>query len=256
MNISIIDGDSICYICSKENIKDSIESVDSLLDTILSLTSAEGYYLFISEGKYFRHRINTDYKGNRKKSSLLYTRTLKQYLKEEYKAKAYSGVEADDLVAFFAHNYKKEALKTVCSIDKDVLYQLEGNYFNYMTHQSGITSEEDANYFLWKQVLMGDSSDGVEGIPGIGKIKAEKILEETNKENYANTVLNKYIQVYGKSGIYHFQKNYRQVCLLKTREDFINEIGSYPEIEEPIFLENNSDKDEECNNRREMHSDF
>lgn len=252
--IAVIDGDSICYICSKDNIEDSISSVKSLINTILDMTQADGYHMFISKGKYFRHEVNPDYKSGRKASKLNYLRTLRTFLEEEYGAVSVPKVEADDLVSFVCYN-KNSSITTpvsdidayeyiICSIDKDVKKQIEGKHFDYKKQEFGETSYDDAYKFLWKQTLMGDSTDSIVGIPGIGDKKADAILKDVPRHEIKFKVYSEYVKYYSAKpaeALFNFQKNFRQVYLLRNMEDFINEVGNLPNIGYPTMIQNSNE---------------
>lgn len=213
-NTALIDGDSICYMCSKDTIEESIELTDKLLEHMFETTGSVNYVLFLSKSPYFRHDINPEYKGNRKSSPLLWLKTLRSYLIEKYQAISIPNIEADDAVAHF-----KTLLlnSTICAIDKDVLKQVEGKHYNYRTREWVETSKEDAHKWLYLQALMGDSGDNIKGVPGIGPAKAEKILEGCPPENYKYRVLKEYVNFYGDSiGIKKFYVNFYQVNLLKS----------------------------------------
>lgn len=86
------------------------------------------------------------------------------------------GMEADDLVAIWAH----EALENkdeyvICGIDKDLL-QIPGHHYNYGKDTWQLINEEQALYNLYIQCLTGDATDNIPGLKGIGPKKAEKIL--------------------------------------------------------------------------------
>lgn len=237
MRTAIIDGDSISYLCSKDTLDESQANVDSILATILEETGSTHYYLFLSKGPYFRHSINTKYK-DRPKPEMKFLVELKDYLIEKYQGVFYDNVEADDMVAFVASTVIKGDY-VISSIDKDVIGQVPGKYFNYKTHQLGETTYHEATKFCYLQALMGDSVDKITGIPGVGKVKALKVLNNVHRHEYKFAVLGKYVEHYGgSSGIYNFQKNFRQVYLLRSEEDFINEVGYIPEVGEPIKATN------------------
>lgn len=234
-NTAVIDGDSICYIASKDNLEISLGNVDSIMETIKVKTDSDKYYLFLSTGPYFRHLINTNYKANRAPTKLLFVKEIKEYLVNKYGAIERRRVEADDLSAFAMYNGNNSFIN--CAIDKDVINQVVGKYFNYRTHESGITNPKQALEFLYTQVLIGDAVDNIKGIPFIGKKKASRILEDCNNaEELQNATLKAYQNFYGGIGntIFHFQNNFRQVYLLRRESDFINETGSSIDIGEPI----------------------
>jgi len=232
----IIDGDSLTFYASKETIEDSIESLEQRLVEIFQQTSATDYIIFLSDGLYFRHKLYPQYKALRniyKNKTKNYSKVLKHYLIVEHNAKIIRQIEADDAVAYTKTLFPDSI---VCSPDKDVLHQISGTHFDYRirknideetkieTIQKGVwvnTSKVDANHFLWLQTLMGDSTDGIKGIPGVGIKNAEKILAKCKVENYYSCVLNEYIKHYDVTlGIYWFYINFNLIKLLKTEDDF------------------------------------
>ena len=89
---------------------------------------------------------------------------------------------------------------------------------------------------------MGDNSDGVFALNGIGTKRAEKILENWNDGNLESFLLDYYIDYYKdvSKAIFEFQKNYRLLHLLSTDDDFEREIGQLPELPEIRELIRNS----------------
>lgn len=96
------------------------------------------------------------------------------------------GVEADDFIAVVARQYAKTGLVLISSPDKDFM-QLIGD--NIMLEQSidskrydrataeekyGVRLEQIIDYFA----LLGDSSDGIPGVPKVGPKTAQKLLKE------------------------------------------------------------------------------
>jgi len=238
-NLAVIDGDSIVYICSKENLEDSIKNVDSLIKDILKQCNAQFYYLFISEGKYFRHNVSSAYKANRPPQTLKYIRTLKNYLKEEYNEMSVSLLEADDLNAFVINNKKKEYNCINCSPDKDVKLQIAGPWYDYKKLISGNTTPEEAVKFLYKQLLSGDTADNIKGITGIGDKKSDVILDKcTTFVEMEAEVLALYKKEFGFiNGLKKFGENIRLLYLLRTQEDFMVELNTEILLPEPIAVE-------------------
>lgn len=267
----LIDADSLCFQSSKETLKESIFTLNEKIQNIYEKTQCTHAAFFISKGKYFRHNIDPLYKSIRSKytSPLKYLKTLKSYLEEEYQANWMEGVEADDLMAYFYNNKifisngygisvnniysdKRDSYefeKIICSPDKDLLNSIKGKHFNYTYKLEDKSNSEniikgwwvetksklEADYFIWKQMLMGDSADGIPCLSKVGEKTAEKLLSDY--ENYDLGVFNKYLDFYGTSkGIYEFQKNYRLLHLLSTDLDFEREIGKLPQLPKIIEL--------------------
>lgn len=243
MKIAVIDGDSICYLCSKDTIEESITNVNSIIDSMLEETESTHYWMFLSDGPYFRHEINSDYKGNKPSNNLKFLKSLKAYLRERFNAVSYDGLEADDLIAYILGKKIRIGEEDVdlisCAIDKDVIRQVPGTHYNYRTRETIETSEKDAYMFIYAQTLAGDSTDNIKGIPGIGEGKAGKLLLNEYPADYSKVVLLAYINHFKNipTSIFEFQKNFRQVYLLRTDDDFLREVNYIPEISSPELIQ-------------------
>ena len=243
--LAIIDGDSLCYLCSKDTIEESLERIDSLFKKILDKTGSTSYYLFLSKGPYFRHTVNKDYKEKRSGSPLKYLKTLNKYLREQYLAEHWREVEADDAVSYVQQLFLSGALpefdKTfVCSIDKDVKKQVPGHMYDYKKDEFSYTTPEEAEMFLHIQTIMGDSTDCIKGIPGTGEVKATKLISEARAELHPLVGLKAYLEHFklpGK-GVHEYQKNFKQVYILRTAEDFLDAVGYVPELNNPVTIIN------------------
>lgn len=232
--VILIDGDSICYMCSKDSLDESIAKVDALMKATIKATRATEYIVFLSQSPYYRHKINPEYKGHRKPSPLRYLKTLRGYLIEEYKATAPKGIEADDAVAYYK-SFMPNAV--ICAIDKDVLKQVVGEHYNYYRREWVKTTKEQAHEWLYMQALMGDTGDNIKGIKGVGPKKAEKILAPHAPEKYKFVVLSEYCKVYGDVlGVKEFYENFFQVYLLRTKEEIECFVPEIP-IVEPVKIE-------------------
>jgi len=150
--LALVDADSLCYICSTDTLEKSISSMDSFIKKILREVEADEAVFFLSEGKYFRHNIYPEYKGNRSTSALLFLKQLKEHLKIKYKAFTFDGVEADDLVCYFKNKHENSI---ICCMDKDIYKQMPGTHYNYRTGEYITTTEWNGNKFTWLQTLMG-----------------------------------------------------------------------------------------------------
>jgi DNA polymerase-1 len=128
---------------------------------------------------YFRHDLLPTYKGNRKDAPPLVLRDLKEWSKGEWDSRTKPGLEADDVLGILAtHGRLIPGEKIIVSADKD-LQQIPGLHMNARAPHEGVfrVQHEYAERFLWQQVLEGDSTDNYSGCPGIGAVKAAKLLE-------------------------------------------------------------------------------
>jgi len=202
--IAIIDADIVAYRCAascdvREGgvIIDSSDEeiallrVEQLMQEILHATEADSYRCFLSPSKNFRYEAYPDYKANRKDIvPPKFLQEAREFLVTEWKAKVTHYIEADDALGIDQCDNT-----VVCSIDKDLL-MIPGNHFNWLKQIYGdmtVQSQQDADMFFWKQMLIGDRSDNIIGVRGIGPVKADKfITAEADNQTWFNIVYDAY----------------------------------------------------------------
>ena len=223
---ALIDGDSLIYYeMGKPTLEEALESLDGRLHQIFEETKATHYMGFLTTGKCFRYAAakTKPYKGNRKYGDKPYIfPAIKEYLRQHWGFRSIPQLEADDLVSIY--HTDPFGSTVICSPDKDVLYQNRGIHYNYGKAESVVVDEVEATRFLWKQVLMGDSTDGIQGIPKVGPKTADKWLEDVNTDEMPTFVLQKYIEKFGYAeGITNFAETFKLVYILKNKEDVLRE---------------------------------
>ena len=230
--IALIDGDSLIYFeMGKPTLEEALNSLDGRLHQMFEMTHATKYAGFLTQGKCFRYAAakTKPYKGNRKYGDKpIIFPAIKEYLKQEWGFTSIPELEADDLVSIY-----HDPLKTIiCSPDKDVLYQNKVCNYNYGKAEMIAVDENESLRFLWKQTLMGDSTDGIPGLPKVGEKTADIWLKPLIPSEMPEFVLNKYIEKFGISeGIHKFAETFKLVYILKTKEDVLRETGlELPEL--------------------------
>lgn len=175
----------------------------NLVDT-LRREHATDYIVFAldSKGKTFRHEIYPQYKANRPTPPEDLTKQLPiaiDWIQEMGFANlSKEGYEADDVIATVAKFAKKHGLKVkIVSHDKD-LYQMidDGKVVIYDSIKKKEIDEQGCidkfgvrpKDFIDFQAILGDSSDNVPGVKGIGQKGASKLINEfhTLENIYAN----------------------------------------------------------------------
>lgn len=150
---------------------------------------------FDQKGRTFRHELYSDYKGTRQKTP---TELDQQwpYLMEILKSMKIKTVdspeyEADDLAGTVASLAKDEGQKVyLLTGDRDYLQLVDENVFALLT-KKGITNLEvydvdrikkeyelTPDQLIDLKGLMGDSSDNIPGVPGIGEKTGIKLLKD------------------------------------------------------------------------------
>ncbi len=142
--------------------------------------------------KTFRNELYADYKGNRKETPaelISQFPLIKNLLKEmNITVIEQEGIEADDIIGTASKNL--EGKKIILSGDRDLLQLISSDTEVWLT-QKGVSlvnklgeKELKAQFNLQPyqiielKALMGDSSDNIPGVSGIGEKTALKLLEE------------------------------------------------------------------------------
>ena len=222
--IALIDADSLIYYeMGKPTLEEALNSLDGRLHQIFEMTQATHYAGFLTSGRCFRYAAakTKPYKGNRKYGDKpIIFPAIKEYLRQEWKFTSISELEADDLVSIYHGDNT-----VICSPDKDVLYQNSGIHYNYGKAEMVVQDTKGALTFLWKQMLMGDSTDGIQGIPKVGPKTADTWLKDVEVEEMPSFVLNKYIEKFGYAkGITNFAETFKLIYILKDKTDVRREI--------------------------------
>ena len=145
----------------------------------------------------FRHQMYADYKGTRKPmpSEL---REQVPMLKEVLRAMDIelvekAGYEADDILGTFAERCEKEGMEvTVVSGDRDILQLASDRIMirmpktvrgkttieNYHAKEVMERYQVEPKQIIELKALMGDTSDNIPGIPGVGEKTATKLIVE------------------------------------------------------------------------------
>lgn len=154
---------------------------DQLVSNVVFATDCDSCYLVFSGDGNFRLSLPTSYKENRKDyRKPLGHEELREYAIKTYPSRTVTGIEADDYVVWLKKTHPEDYI--VCAMDKDVLYQSVGTHYNYGSDEEITTTEQEAITFAYFQTLAGDTADGYKGCPGIGKVKATKLLDGLKTE--------------------------------------------------------------------------
>lgn len=222
--IALIDGDSLLYKvgfaledtidwdCDDNhthysNFNKQTKSLKELIDAIVKATGCDDYELWITGSGNFRENNPLGYKENRHKlRKPTDFNDLKKWLINNTKCNVANGMEADDMVVYLKDKYFDKYI--LCAIDKDVLYQTEGNHYNYDKNTTIEVSKDEAIWFAYYQTLVGDVTDGYKGCPSIGDARARKLIDGIYDEKELwKIVVDTYISkgLTGQEAIYTMQ---------------------------------------------------
>ena len=151
--------------------KEALVSFNDRIAYLKDLAKADKVILCFSDKGNFRKEVYPLYKMNRK--ALRKPVGFKEFraaLIEDQKGFVKPDLEADDCVGILA---TKLSDTIIFSDDKDLM-QIPGKHL--IDGEIVEVTEEEGDTFHLKQTLMGDPTDGYPGCPGIGKVKADKLL--------------------------------------------------------------------------------
>ena len=146
---------------------------------------------------------------------------LRKFLIEEYDAIILPNLEADDVMGILATKPSKGEQKIICSIDKD-LRQIPGHLYNGETLTKNAPKHCDWWHMI--QTMTGDAVDGFAGIPGVGKVTAEKILNDKNMS--LKKMWELVVKTFEKHGLFeHDALQQARVAKILRHKDYNMETG-------------------------------
>lgn len=195
----LLDADIICYQIASMNQQtfwwdeDTVSEVidhetaigdlETFIEDLLATTGTQKVLFCFSSSPNFRHEVLPTYKHNRsrqEKPQLFYD--LQDYLQETYpdRVRKKPNLEADDVIGILAT--MSPGRFVIASLDKD-LKQIPGLHYNWRKDEFTDITTAEADRYFYLQVLTGDPTDGYKGCPGIGIVKAERILDEAGDDD-------------------------------------------------------------------------
>jgi hypothetical protein len=179
--------DQRCFEATKgdrllEPVENALHNVRTMVDKALENLGAtvEDMTMYISGKTNFRDGVATikPYKGNRDETHKpVHGPAIRQYLRDNYVCNESRDEEADDVVGYshygmWVHDPQSTVIVTV---DKD-LDMIPGLHYNFVKDESYYVDEHSGDKWFYLQLLMGDSTDNIPGIPRVGPARASKML--------------------------------------------------------------------------------
>lgn len=203
MKTLLVDGDVLLYEVVHQTLRvhevgdgkyqtigDAAEALSRFCgrvnDLKLSADCEDVVLCFSHHSPTFRHtQVDPDYKKKRSQESVDRKRPI-HFFPTEDRIKAWAedapgvsfvteaGLEADDLIGLFATNGTP---CVICTIDKD-LQTIPGTHMHLRTQEKSVINELQADAMFYTQALSGDTVDDIPGCKGIGKVRAERLVEK------------------------------------------------------------------------------
>lgn len=215
--IGLIDGDIYIYLAASANeyecqwntwlwtlhadLDATIAQFEDTLEGLKKEAKLDHLVIALSHEANFRKAVLPTYKHNRvdKRKPVCY-QAMRDYVRETLTTVELPALEADDVLGIlatgnpFADTIALGDDRIIVSVDKDMA-TIPGTFYNSKTGVTHIITEEEADRAHLLQTLTGDQTDGYSGCPGLGPVKALKLLE---KEGYTWETV---VGAYDKAGL-------------------------------------------------------
>ena len=266
--IILLDGNSLSYrafyampaLQNKSGLyTNSVYGFALMLERMLEDIKPKYALVAFDKGKQtFRHKTYQDYKGTRDKtpSELVEQFGYVRELLDSYgiKYEEHFDYEADDIIGSYAKLAEKAGLEVIIiSGDKDLTQLASDNITIYYTRR-GVTEVDhytpefiNEKYGLSPEQiidmkgLMGDKSDNIPGIAGIGEKTAIKLLAEYKT---VENVLDNIDNISGKKLKERLAEGKEDALLSKELATIFTEVPVENKLEDLTFSENRSKKKE------------
>lgn len=194
----------------------AIDAFRGMLQSLIINTNATHAILFLTPAEVFRHRVakTLPYKGQRKSAKPTYHAMLTQIMIDHYGAIMCDDIEADDGLGIMQTQYKERGISSViCSTDKD-LKMIRGDHYNLTSTIQEIVTPAAGNRQLAIQLLMGDATDNIQGIQGVGIKTAEKMLKTVEPADRVPFIKAQYKKKFKENANARFSENLKLLKIL------------------------------------------
>ena len=271
MTVAIIDGDVLCYDACKprfdkktlvtrvnlvrldengevlpreftpaENRKYMEDSWANFMKGLLEIEETlfcDTFLMAVKGETNYRERIFPEYKMKRARSKPGELRRFVPAIRKlsvlEQLAIEADDREADDYVRIWAEECRAAGIDyVICSIDKD-LKCIPGKHYNIKTKEITTVTEDQAMRFYYAQLISGDNTDGIPGVPGMGPVKSKAVIDACKDENeMREKVVAHYFDAYGEEGWESYLlANGKLVHIQRHLNDYFD-ISGWPIVQE------------------------
>jgi DNA polymerase-1 len=189
----LIDGDTVVYrfacggqksfdwgngvVSSHTDLSTAVKRVDSYVELLQERLKGDQIIMALTDPEHnYRKDILPTYKGLRPAEKPIMWADLRAHVQSSYRSYIKPSLEGDDILGILAtHPKLVPGKKVIVAIDKD-MRTVPALHHNPDTGKSFEVDEPTADYWHLFQTLTGDVVDCYAGCPGIGPVKAERII--------------------------------------------------------------------------------
>jgi 5'-3' exonuclease len=223
----------------RKYMEDSWEKFQKDLSELLEMFYTEDYIMAVKGDDNFRDILYPEYKANRRRQAEKRPDNRRKFVNavtelaimEDIAIPAH-GREADDLVRIWAEESIAEGEDfVVVTIDKD-LKCIPGKFYDPSKKISFTITPEEAMRHYYEQLIQGDPTDNIPGVPGVGPVGAEEAVRYCfTDEAYQDVVVGHYIAAYEDEWFEMLELNGKLIHIQKTMDDIFN-LAEWPIAQE------------------------
>jgi len=235
--IALVDVDAYLNSCAWEatSVSQAQEKFDETVTNLVAETFAESWAGAIGGEYNFRETVFSEYKKSNTREKARSKRQdwfpeFKEWIASKNEVVVSDNCEADDYLAEWSTQLRNLGIDcVVVTSDKDLL-TIPGKVFSpaankFFGAESNFKelNEREAFWFFCFQMLMGDSTDHIPGLPKVGPVKAEKFLEEKTPEQQGYLVKRLYQAHYDTWWRDYFLSNGKMLHMRRSPTDWFTE---------------------------------
>ena len=249
----LIDGDVAAHMCCPSRWKDSkgntvimhdksekvftkeeeakylqvaYNTFNSMLENMLESNWESDFLMGMKHPSNFRDEMYPGYKKNRYKDTNTFNNfvpIIRQLAVYENKAIWAEGAEVDDYIGIWTTQCEEAGIDVIiATIDKD-LRTIPGKHYHMKEKTLEIVTPIMARRFYYQQLLMGDATDNIPGIPRIGPKKAEAALKDCyEKEEFQEAVVSMYETAFGREWYEYLMSNGKMLHIMRKPDDYFS----------------------------------
>ena len=201
-----------------EPVENAIHVMGLVMNRIANELHPDTVVCYLSGETNFRYDIATikPYKGNRiAVPKPVHYQALRDYAIEHLDAIVTENMEADDALAIDQTKYNPDCC--IVSNDKDML-QVPGHHWDWTKDEHYHISIEEGVKRLYIQIIAGDSTDNIQGVPGLGIKKATNWIAPCKSRRDLDAAIYEAYEGDHEAAL----ENARLVYVLRTEDDMFN----------------------------------